>query len=203
MKLILTSNGLSTPKLRNELLSFLEQKISETKIMVLHTARKPEHLFYINEAGKELVKAGALHPNICYSNISLNISTPNLSEYNLVYICGGNTFYILDRMRKIGLDVAIKNFVKAGRVYLGVSAGSIIAGQSIEIAGWGTERDINEINLKNLKGLHFTNIALFPHYKISLKKELEEFKLKVNYPVEPLYDGEAIFIDNKGLRKIK
>ena len=203
MRLLLTSSGLDTQKLRRKFSNMLERKTAEAKVAVIHAARKPEHLVYVNEVGKELNRLGILHPNVLYFNIAKDKSFPKLANYDAVYVCGGNTFYILDRMRRSGVEESIKKFVRTGGLYIGVSAGSIIAGGSIEIASWGREGDPNEINLRDLKGFCFTNITIFPHYKTKLKKEVNEFRNKVSYPVEPIKDGEAIVINGKSLSRIR
>ena len=76
-----------------------------------------------------------------------------------MYVCGGNTFKILHKLRETRLDVYITKQVEQGALYVGVSAGSIIAGPDIEIAGWGSEGDENEVNLQDLEGFNFTDIA--------------------------------------------
>ncbi len=202
MKLLLTSSGINSKRLRNEFVR-LTNNILETKVLVAHTAQKPEHYIFVHQVGQELAKAGILHPNIYYFNMIDQNNTPELENYNVVYICGGNTYLILDRMRKTGLANALYEFVRRGGIYVGVSAGSIIAGKSIEIAGWGSEPDSNNINLRDLNGLGFTEIAVFPHYKNSLRNEIKEFRRKVNYPIETIKDKEAILIDEKEIRKIK
>ncbi len=203
MKLILTSSGLETPKLRKNFLNMLERRAIEAKVVVVYTAQKPEHLIYVNNVGKELGKIGILYPNVTYLNISSKKSSLSLRDYDVVYVCGGNSFYILDRIRKTGLNRAIRSFVRNGGLYVGVSAGSIIAGKDIEIAGWGSDGDPNEISLRDLRGLHFTDIAVFPHYKTKLKREVKSFKKKVNYPVEAIKDKEAIVIKGRKIRRIK
>ena len=49
---------------------------------------------------------------------------------------GGNTFFLWDAMRRSGLDELIKERVAAGVLYVGCSAGSIVAGRSIQTAFW-------------------------------------------------------------------
>ena len=183
---MLTSNGLSSPRLRMKFAGLLEGKINEKQVLVIHTAQKTEHLQYVSEVGNELAKAGILHPNITYLNISSHADGALFSKYDILYVCGGNTYFILDRLRKTGLVNKIKYHVKSGKVYVGVSAGSIIPGPDISIAGWGSEGDPNDISLRNLEGLHFTNISIFPHYKAKLKKEVQEFEGTVKYPVMTL-----------------
>ena len=203
MKLLLTSNGLTSKRLGKEFVRLLEKRVQDSKILVIHTAQKPEHMIFVNEVGEEISKQGILLSNISYVNISGEIPNILLSKYDAVYVCGGNTYFILDRIRKTRLDNSLKRYVKSGGLYIGVSAGSIIAGQNIQIVGWGIEGDSNEISLKDLRGLGFTNIAVFPHYKHKLKREVEEFKSLVDYPVESLKDGEAIIIKDKKVKRIR
>lgn len=203
MKLLLTSSGLTSKRLGKEFVMLLKKSVQDSKILVIHTAQKPEHMIFVNEVGEEISKQGILLSNISYVNISGEIPNILLSKYDAVYVCGGNTYFILDRIRKTRLDNSLKRYVKSGGLYIGVSAGSIIAGQNIQIVGWGIEGDSNEISLKDLRGLGFTNIAVFPHYKHKLKREVEEFKSLVDYPVEPLKDGEAIIIKDKKVKRIR
>ena len=192
MKLILTSSGLDTHRLKASLSFLLKQRASKSKAIVIHSLQKQKHLLYVHKAGQELAQVGILHPNIIYLNISSERSLP-LVAFDVIYVCGGNTYYILDRMRKTGLDTFIKRSIKKGSIYIGVSAGSIIAGDTIEIAGWGSTGDTNAIKLKNLEGLHLVKTAVFPHYIQRLKNEVATFKEHVDYPVEALRDGETLF----------
>ena len=92
--------------------------------------------------------------------------------------------------------------MKSGALYVGVSAGSIIAGPSIEIAGWGTSGDPNDVGLKDLAGLGFTNIAVAAHFEPRFQVEIDEFKKKVDYPVMEISNNQALAIDKNGHRII-
>ena len=201
MKLILTSSGLDTHRLKASLSFLLKQRASKSKAIVIHSLQKQKHLLYVHKAGQELAQVGILHPNIIYLNISSERSLP-LVAFDVIYVCGGNTYYILDRMRKTGLDTFIKRSIKKGSIYIGVSAGSIIAGDTIEIAGWGSTGDTNAIKLKNLEGLHLVKTAVFPHYIQRLKNEVATFKEHVDYPVEALRDGEALIVIGNKQRRL-
>ncbi|MEI6850129.1 MAG: Type 1 glutamine amidotransferase-like domain-containing protein [archaeon] len=202
MKLLLTSSGLTSKKLGKTFVEMLERKVEESKILVVHTAQKPEHMTYIDITGKEISRTGILLPNIDYLNIAKKNSYPKLLEYDAVYICGGNTYFILDRMRKTGLVDSLKKYVKSGGLYIGVSAGSIIAGDEISIAGWGSEGDVNEIDLRDLTGLGFTDVSVFPHYNNKLKREVDEFEKLKDVKVARIKDTEAIVIRNNKINKI-
>ncbi len=203
MKLLLTSNGLSSIKIKKAFIELLEKNLEQSKLLIIHTAQKPSHLVFVEEIKKEISKIGINPKNINYLNLAEESILPSLKGYDAVYVCGGNTYFILDRIKKIGLDKALKKYVKSGRLYIGVSAGSIIAGKDISIAGWGSDGDVNEVHLKDLNGLGFVDFATFPHYESKLKKEVDSFRISVKYPVETLKDKEALLIMGKKLKLIK
>ncbi len=55
----------------------------------------------------------------------------DLDDIDAVYVCGGNTAYLLSRVREAGMDAALQAFLARGGVYVGVSAGSAIAAQNL------------------------------------------------------------------------
>lgn len=195
MSLLLTSSGLDNKKVQNEFLKLLDGKSEKQKVLIIFGVKTKFEIDYFNESKKELIDLEILKGNLIEANINENISGKDFKEdFDVVYLCGGNTFHILDRLRKTGFDKLIKKLVEKNKVYVGVSAGSIIAGPNIEIAGWGSEGDMNKVGLKNLEGFNFTNMALFPHYRDELKEEVDEFRKTVSYPVKNLKDGEFIAI---------
>ncbi|MBU4069658.1 MAG: peptidase E [Nanoarchaeota archaeon] len=201
-KIILSSDGITSKKIAKEFLNLLDKKPSEANVLIVHSAKSKEDFGYLKEAEDELVEIGINEKNLIYCDLNKNhLSVP--ANFDVIYFCGGNTYNILNRIRKFDLDKLIKNFVKNGGFYFGVSAGSIIMCENIDIAGWGVEGDKNEIGLKNLKGLNLTNVAIFPHYKNEFKQEVDEFSVKVDYPVEALRDGEAIVIKGDDIKKLK
>lgn len=49
-----------------------------------------------------------------------------LSAYDVIYVTGGNTFYLLHHARLSGFDIVIQELINQGVVYIGGSAGSCI-----------------------------------------------------------------------------
>jgi dipeptidase E len=196
-KLLLTSSGWGSKKIKRELPKLLDKPIDECKVLVMHTGKfKRKYL-------KALLSPGLSKKNILYANISNKINPNKFKDIDIFYSCGGNTFYILDRVRKTGFDKYIKNFINKGKLYVGISAGSIIVHKTIEIAGWGIEADKNLIGLSDLRGLNITNIAIFPHFKNKLKKEVNGFKKNTPYPIVELKDKQALLILGNKKRMIK
>ena len=203
MKLLLTSDGMSTGKIRKEFLKLLDKPAAENKVLIMHTVRDKSQIKYVKKSIKQFILAGIKKGNIHEVNISKNVHSNKFGDFDIFLSMGGNTYYILDRVKKTGFDKYIKNFVKKNKIYVGISAGSIIVHKTIEIAGWGKDRDINEIGLRDLKGLNITNIAIFPHFKEKRKKEINLFKKTSPYPIVELKDGQALLINDKIKRLIK
>jgi len=192
-RLFLTSAGFVNRKIGERFILELGKPVSDTRILIVAYAKNPKEEFFVNESKKEIEELG--FKNIDVVNMQNDVDVPDLSSPDVIYVCGGNTFAILNKLRETGLDKFIIEKVNSGVVYVGVSAGSIIAGPNIEIAGWGSEGDKNEIGLEDLTGFQFADIAVFPHYHEELKSEVLEFKNKVNYRVEPLTNDQAIFVN--------
>ncbi|MFA5777780.1 MAG: Type 1 glutamine amidotransferase-like domain-containing protein [Parcubacteria group bacterium] len=190
MKLLLTSTGLTNENVRKFFISQFDRLDNKTTCIVT-SGRNDEEQFYIDGSIKELEDLGI---KVIEFNIAKHESFVNFPLYDIYYVCGGNTFYILDRMRKTGVDNILINAVKKGKFYLGVSAGSIIPGPDIEVAGLG---DSNDVNLKDLTGLKLVPHIITPHYNQKEESDVQKFKEKrKGESVIELTDDQAIFVED-------
>ncbi len=190
MKLLLTSTGLTNENVRKFFISQFDRLDNKTACIVT-SGRNDEEQFYIDSSIKELEDLGI---KVIEFNIAKHNSFVNFPEFDIYYVCGGNTFYILDRMRNTGIDKVLVDAVKNGKFYLGVSAGSIIPGPDIEVAGLG---DPNDVNLEDLTGLKLVPYIITPHYNQKEESDVEAFKKKrKDEQVIALTDDQAIFIED-------
>ena len=121
----------------------------------------------------------------------------HLASFDVLYVQGGNTFYLLEEMRRSGADRIIQELVAArGAVYCGVSAGSIVAGPEIAVAGWSPDWDRNEVGLTDLTGLHLVHFILSPHY-VPEDAALIAARLPLPHPILALRDGQAWVVDGE------
>jgi len=200
-KLFLTSAGFLNKEISDLFLKELDKEPSQSRIFMVTSARTKEEEYYIEESRKELVDLG--FKDIFIYNLDKRVSINEVKDCDVIYICGGNTYYIMKKFRETGLDKIVIKSVNQGKIYVGVSAGSIMAGPNIEISGWGINGDKNDVNLKDLTGFNFTNISIFPHFEEDKHRlEVEEFKKKVNYPVIELTDNQAVFVEGEEYRVI-
>lgn len=191
-KLLLTSTGLANQNIKNWFLQIIDKPVSQIKtIFVPAAARSEEELRYANGSKKELLDMGIPENNIKTLNLDKPLSFQDVEDFDVIYVCGGNTFYLLKKVRETGFDKVIIEFAKTDKLYFGVSAGSILVCPSIDIA---SPFDENDVNLTDLTGLNLTDVIVSPHYCEEEKPIIDEFKKKSQYKVVPLTDSQALLV---------
>ena len=191
MRLLLTSSGLANEKIKQFFIGQLDRLDNKTAGLVMAVRNEEEHS-YVKNSRKELEDLGIKVTEI---DVSKDDIYANYPEFDIYYICGGNTFFILDRMRATGMDRILIEAAKKNKFYLGVSAGSILAGPDIAVAGYGKDKDVNDIGLHSLGSFHFTPFLVFPHYNEEEKKDVIDFKkVRFQEPVIALTDEQALYI---------
>ena len=84
---------------------------------------------------------------------------------NILVITGGNTFKLLDNLRKSGLDNAIKKLAsKEEFVLAGFSAGALVLTPTIKVCNL-PNYDENLVGITDLVGLNLVDFEVFPHYE--------------------------------------
>jgi len=190
MKLFLTSTGLENKEIaRNFEMMFLPKEPKDLSFLVVSIQDSEQDAFYLEKTLSEIKNTDAVNIDVFKLRNEKFVAD---KEYDVVFVCGGNTFDYLDRIRKTGLADYLLSFSKKEKsVYVGVSAGSVVAGPDISIAGWGKEGDKNDIGLKDLRGLGLIDFLIYPHYRKELKNELDEFKKTTGYKIIDLQDDQA------------
>lgn len=189
MKLLLTSSGLSNDKIKQFFVSQFDRLDDKTAALV-SLIRSEEERAYVDISRKELTDLGIKAQEIDISKDDIYTRYP---EFDIYYVCGGNTFYILDRLRATGMQNILAEAVNKNKFYVGISAGSILAGPDIEPAKFGG--DINELGMHHLGSFHWTPFLISPHYTEERKKDVLDLKkFRFQEPVIALADNQALFV---------
>jgi len=87
----------------------------------------------------------------------------DLESFDLVHVGGGNTFHLLDHIRRQGFLGPVRSFVQKGGRYYGGSAGAIVACGDIRTA---VGRDPNVVGITDLTALGLVPWRFVePHYR--------------------------------------
>ncbi len=197
MKLFLTSSCISE-NLREPFLKFLGKNPSEVKLYFIPTASDPEQgKFYTCKSMDDLSAVG-VNP-IWYAlqfKTKEQIAT-ELADADVIWVNGGNTFYLLDVARRTGFVEVVEYLVRnKGVSFGGTSAGTILATPSIEIAGWGEDGDPNVVHLQDFKALGLVDIYTQVHYDPSSHKQML-LEHKTDLPIYAIPNDAAVEVDGE------
>ena len=195
MKLLLTSGGITNPSIKDALVSLVRKTPRATKIGFIPTAMNSangnkdwfiDQLTNLREYGYtwiDIVDPSA--PGVNWR--------ARLREVDVIFVSGGNTFHLLDQFRKTGFDRWLNQAVKE-KVYVGVSAGTIIATPTIDIASLPPS-DPNLPQLENLRALRFVPFEIEPHCDNARFSSVEFYSKTRNNAVYALDDNSAVRIN--------
>lgn len=190
-RLLLTSAGMGVEE---EILEILPKPANQIKLARIVTAAKPEKdTSYMDVAKRKMMKAGFGIEDIDIEGKSENELRALLQGKDVIYVAGGNTFYLLKCVKESGLNKVVRELLDRGVIYIGVSAGSYIACPTIEMATW-KHQDRNVVGLKDLSALNLVPFLLTVHYKSKHRELLRRVIRKSKYPVRILTDEQALLI---------
>lgn len=124
-----------------------------------------------------------------------------------IYVCGGSTFALLGALRRTGAGRVLTGAVTAGLPYIGSSAGSVIAGPSIEPVSL-MDDPADAPGLSDYTGLGFIDTVVIPHADGALPPYPPELIEQVrrtyaaSYPLTFLSDDQALLVANSTRRII-
>ncbi|MBR6136805.1 MAG: Type 1 glutamine amidotransferase-like domain-containing protein [Bacilli bacterium] len=183
---ILTSCGIINDEQRNKFYKIIsEEELASKKVLYVTTAvdgEESDDKHWMNLEYLTILALGIKEENITEYKIGEEI---DYREFDIMYMMGGNTFYLLDMIRKHNFDKVIEDFAKE-KIYIGSSAGSIILGNSIEVA---SSFDLNNVNMEDFTGLKLINGLIIPH--AGRKEEfITNLRNNTNEELIIIYDGD-------------
>lgn len=189
--IVLTSCGVINEEFKNRFYNIISSyELKNKKVLYITTASDGDNDLdktWMDEEYKTILDLGISEDNITEYKIGNDI---DINNFDIIYMMGGNTFYLLDMIRKTNFDRIIKNFINDGKIYIGSSAGSEILGNSISVAlGY----DENNVNMVDFTGLKIVDALIVPH--ANRKEEfIKDLKIKTNENIITLYDGDGILL---------
>jgi len=195
--ILLTSAGM---QVKDEIIKLLQKPAYDITVAFITTAAKPEEdVSFVKKDWDIMKEMGFNVEEIDIEGKKESQLMKLLGLKDIIFVEGGNTFYLLKAMRQCNFERVLRKLLKQGKVYIGASAGSIVAGRTIKTAGW-KDGDKNIVGLRNLKGLNLVPFDIFVHYQpehaeIIKKNMRSERKRKKRLKI--LTDDQALLVQAK------
>jgi dipeptidase E len=128
-----------------------------------------------------------------------------LEQFDVVFVSGGNTFYLLYHAKQSGFANAIQRLIEEGKPYIGSSAGSIFVGPTIEPIGTLDDPTVVP-ELASSLSIGMVDFVPLPHYgkaKYADRHEAIQATYVDTYNLVPLTDNQAILVEGDKRRVIE
>lgn len=200
MKLFLTSQA---NMVLDKIVSMLDKPANQLTVAFIPTAgdlygdNKP----WMDADRDKLVELGFKVEDFDIKDKNQNEVKEELFKSDVIFVAGGNTFYLLEKMIKSGTDKVINELKDSDKIYIGSSAGSCIVGPDIKpIAVFD---DPSEAQLESSHALGLVDFVVLPHagkekYAPIQNKVVKDFADK--YKIIQITDEQMIVVDEKGMR---
>ena len=176
---------------------FMNNDTKGKKVLFIPTANIDEETkFLVDEAKKVFENLGMEVEDLEISKLNEKTIKNKIEKANYLYVGGGNTFYLLQELKRKNLIDFIKNRVNFGMTYIGESAGAIITSKDIEYNYLMDDKTIAK-DLKEYSGLNLVDFYIVPHlnefpFEESAKQTVEKYKDKLN--IIAINNSQAIIV---------
>ncbi|HAN10492.1 MAG TPA: hypothetical protein DCP90_07750 [Clostridiales bacterium] len=127
-KILLTSAGFENQNIQNKFMGLINKEPKDIKVLFITTAAiEPDAIMVLPKCLEDLLNCHISMENITVYDMHKLIEIEELKKYDAVYVCGGKTSYLADRMNEVGFKKVIDEYINHGGIYIGVSAGSVAA----------------------------------------------------------------------------
>ena len=195
MKLFLTSYLAGTKELVQ---NFLAQNDVQKILFIPTAATVEEYRDYVDEGIAALKESGYDVTILDVTTTPHNKNIQAIKNCTCLCISGGNTFYLLQELKRNGLLDLIKQKIQDGMLYIGESAGAIIACPDISYNQIMDDKTI-ATELTNYSGMGLVDYYVLPHngefpFVETTAQTIKVYSEKIN--LVPLNNSQAIIVEN-------
>lgn len=180
-----------------------ELNLEGKTVTFIPTASKVEKVvFYVNSGRKALEKLGVIIDVLDISTAAADEIQDKLHENDFIYITGGNTFFLLQELKRTGADKIMKEEVNKGKLYIGESAGAMVVSHNIEYAQ-KMDRMKKAPNLTQYEALGLVDFYPLPHFESAPFKKIAQSVIDTyssTLQLTPISNHDAILIDDGKIR---
>jgi dipeptidase E len=196
MKLFLASFFSGTA---NAFPAFVHNECAGKNVVFIPTASLTEKVtFYVGSDKKALTKLGMNVEELEISTAPKDEILSKISGADYVFVSGGNTFFLLQELRRTETDKLIAKHIQKRKLYIGASAGSMILSKNIEyVQHMDNPGDAPDLN-GDFTALSVTDFSVVPHctnapFKKAAKKIIATYSDTLD--LRPISNNQAVTVD--------
>ena len=127
MRVLLTSAGLETEEIKKCFVEMAGRGTSLMKALFIPTAAiDAGAIGVLPKCMNDLLKCGIPDKNIRVYDLHVGMDIDELRQYDVVYLCGGSTQYLLERINDTNFNKSFMEYIHGNGLVIGVNAGSLI-----------------------------------------------------------------------------
>jgi len=183
----------------DKLIKIFPKPLNQMRIAFIPTAADPyDDKWFLNEDLIKLKEKGFDVKEVDIKNKTRQELLKEFKNIDILFVAGGNTFYLLQKARESSFDKVARELVEKGIIYVGSSAGAILAGPNIESIKPFDDPD-KAPGLKSFKGLNLVDFVVLPHFdekknKLEYENAVKKYK-NLGYEFILLTDKQAIVVN--------
>ena len=184
--------------------SLIKEEIDNKKVAFIPTASLHEgYTGYVGSDRKLFKKLGASVTEIDISTEAYSTIQAVFEDADVIYFTGGNSFFLMDQLRKTETDELLKKELANGKLMIGESAGAIICAPTIQYIEQMDEKP-EDYSQEDNEGLDLIDFYVLPHYLTAPFKKITE-RIMAEFSdlnICAINNHQAIIVNDEGSKVI-
>ena len=182
-----------------------EKQLGKQVLFIPTAGNVEEYRGYIDEALQTFEDLGFQVEVLDISACDRETAQAKIFQSKLLYISGGNTFYLLQELKKKQLLSLIKEQIADGMVYVGESAGAIITAKDIDYNKIMDDKTV-AMELNGTEALTEVDFYVLPHvgeepFVESAQTTLDTYSDQLN--LLPLNNRQALLVEGEEVKVLE
>jgi dipeptidase E len=169
------------------------------KLVFINTAGEVDkgNKSWVDDDRKGLEKTGVQITNYTLTEKTYSDLEKDLSDFDIIHVNGGNTFYLLQQARKCGFDKWMKRALEKGKIYTSSSAGTDVSGNNIEHVKFADDPG-DAPDLKDYTGFKLIDRNIIVHWgSDNGENKRKQFEFLGDNPPVVLSDWEYLKVEGE------
>ena len=182
-----------------------EKQLGNQVLFIPTAGNVEEYRGYIDEALQTFEDLGFQVEVLDISVCDRETAQAKIFQSKLLYISGGNTFYLLQELKKKQLLSLIKEQIADGMVYVGESAGAVITAEDIDYIRLMDDKEVAG-ELSDTVALKEVDFYVLPHvgeepFVESSQATLDTYSDQLN--LLPLNNRQAVLVEGEEVKVLE